>query len=335
MNLAERSAAFKKLGIYLGAIDAEEKIQLFQRARNENPWFTNESLDQSLESITEMLSGDNIQNWLGNYNLSDHPSKAVGVVLAGNIPLVGFHDILCVLITGNRVLIKPSSKDSVMVSFLMQKLIETEPAFSDKIEIVDRLRNFDAVIATGSDNSARYFEYYFKKYPSIIRKNRTSCAVLSGFESDPELKRLGRDVFSYFGLGCRNVSKLYLPEGFDFGRLFGSWKEYDGVMMHHKYHNNYEYQKSILLVNRIHFYDSGFILLKESEKVVSPIAVLYFQYYTDVESLTMMIEANSEKFQCVVGQIKPATVKTGRAQYPALSDYADDADTILFLTGLN
>ena len=254
--------------------------------------------------------------------------------VAGNIPLAGFHDLLSILVSGHALMAKLSSKDSVLPTFLADKLVEIEPKFAPAISLVPRLRGFDAVIATGSDNSARYFQYYFGKYPHIIRKNRTSCAILEGTENDEELRLLGKDVFSYFGLGCRNVSKIFVPEDFDPVRLVNAWDVYVDIIHHHKYHNNYDYQKSILLVNKIPFYDSGFVILQENEKLVSPISVVYLQRYTNLDALTTHLDEIEEKVQCIVGKTRPANVPFGQAQEPELWDYADAVDTMKFLEEL-
>jgi hypothetical protein len=335
MNFEERVAAFEKLGIYINAIDEVVFNEIAIKARNENSWFTPESIRLALEGISNFLDRKKLDQWLKNYNLNRTTGRVIAVVMAGNIPLVGFHDLLCVLISGNIIQIKPSSKDKVLLLFIIEKLIEIEPRFDSMIQIVERLKNFDAVIATGSDNSARYFDYYFSKYPHVIRKNRSSCAVLSGFETDGELHALGADVFTYFGLGCRNVSKLYVPENYDFGKLIRSWEPYEAVSMHHKYNNNYDYQKSLLLVNMVPFLDSGFCLFQESERLVSPISVVYYEYYTNWNAALEKIKNNSDKIQCVVGNIDHANVKIGQTQYPELWDYADQIDTLKFLQELN
>lgn len=256
-------------------------------------------------------------------------------MLAGNIPLVGFHDLLSVLISGHHVQLKLSSKDSKLIQYLIKHLIWLEPAFEKIIKIKEnKLENFDAVIATGSDNSARYFEYYFGKYPNIIRKNRSSCVILNGNESEEEMEALGEDIFSYFGLGCRNVSKAFVPKGYDLAKILSRWESYKEIIHHHKYCNNYDYQKSILLVNLIPFLDNGFILLQENEKLVSPISVLFYEYYTDQEDLEIKLNINKEKIQCIVGSNSLATVPFGGAQYPEVWDYADNVDTLTFLEKL-
>jgi hypothetical protein len=335
MNLQDRILAFEKLGKYLHAIDEVTLEEIIQRARNENSWFTPESIKLSLQGVARFLGAESLQKWISAYNLDPKRAKKVAVVMAGNIPLVGFHDFLSVLMSGHSIMIKPSSKDTFLLKWVSDKLVEFEPRFLERITYSEQLRNFDAVIATGSDNSSRYFEYYFGKYAHIIRKNRTSCAILSGFESDDELQKLGLDVFNYFGLGCRNVSKIYIPREYELEKLLKNWERYAGIINHHKYNNNYDYQKSILLVNRVHFYDTGFVLLQQNERLVSPIAVVYYEYYDDYNSLKKKITDTSDKIQCIVGNMKPATVVFGQAQSPEVWDYADQVDTLKFLEGLN
>jgi hypothetical protein len=283
-----------------------------------------------------MLQEHDLRQWLSSYSFDDsRPSKTVGLVLAGNIPLVGFHDILTVLVTGNIALIKLSSKDSVLTEFVLQQLVDIEPRFRDRFSFTETLKNFDAVIATGSDNTSRYFEYYFSRYPSIIRKNRTSCAILTGQETPEELDQLSADVFTYFGLGCRNVSKLWVPEGYNFPSLLDRWRKHEEIIQHHKYANNYDYQKAIALVNKTPFLDNGVVLLMESEKIVSPISVLYYEYYRTEHDLKERLSLVSDKIQCIVGKTPPATVPFGQAQFPGPGDYADRVDTVEFLLGLS
>ena len=334
MKIEERIAAFEKLGNHLSAIDEAAKQQLIVRAINENSWFTPESIEISFRGLQQYLNGENLRQWTKRYHLNPSQKRTIAVVMAGNIPLVGFHDFLSILIAGHRIQMKVSSKDSVLIRFISSTLIEIEPRFSPEIEFADMLKGFDAVIATGSDNSARYFNYYFSKYPHIIRKNRTSCAVLNGKESQEDLLALGKDVFQYFGLGCRNVSKLFVPREFDFIRLLDAWQPYLNVLHHHKYHNNYDYQKSILLVNKVPFLDSGFILLQESEKLVSPISVLFYEYYNDEGDLALKLNESRDKIQCVVGRATEDAIPFGQAQSPSLWDYADQVDTLKFLEQL-
>jgi len=237
--------------------------------------------------------------------------------------------------SGNRVQIKLSSKDSKLLLYLANQLLSFDSGFSEYIAFNEKLENFDAIIATGSDNSARYFDYYFGRYPNVIRKNRTSCAILTGSESDQEIESLGTDIFSYFGLGCRNVSKVFVPKDYDFVKLLSRLEAFKEIIHHHKYCNNYDYQKSILLVNSVAFLDNGFLLLQENEKLVSPISVLYYEKYEDEKDLKNKLDVNKEKIQCIVGKENPATTPFGLTQFPQVWDYADQLDTLQFLSGLN
>ena len=334
MTLDQRIHAFYHLGNHLEKLSEESFELIAESARLENPWFTKENVRRSLKGVTTYLREDKLKQWTSRYSLQIAPKKTIALVMAGNIPLVGFHDLLCVLISGNRAQIKLSSKDSKLIHHLVNLLGGINPAFLNQIEFKEKLEGFDAIIATGSDNSARYFEYYFGKYPNIIRKNRTSCAILAGGESDEDIENLGADVFSYFGLGCRNVSKLYVPNDYDFISLLSRLDSYKEVIHHHKYCNNYDYQKSILLVNGIPHLDNGFLLLQENERMVSPISVLYYEPYSSDADLAGKLKANAEKIQCVVGKSKPATIKFGQAQYPEVWDYADQVDTLKFLSEL-
>ena len=336
MNLEERIAGFEKLGKYIGAIDEGELHDLADRAKQHNSWFTEDSVRLAVKGLLTYLNGANLRDWVGRYKIQpSNTPKTIAIVMAGNVPLVGFHDFLSVLISGHKVLSKLSSKDSILLPFLSNKLVELEPRFAPLIEFAEQLKNFDAVIATGSDNSSRYFQYYFGKYPHIIRKNRTSCAVLNGKESPQEIEALANDVFSYFGLGCRNVSKIFIPRNFDLVTLLDRWKGFEVVMDHHKYHNNYDYQKSILLINRNAFLDTGFVMLQESEKLVSPISVLYYERYDGEGDLALKLTENRDKIQCIVGKSVPGSIPFGQAQSPRLWDYADQIDTLQFLSAFN
>ncbi|MBE9462565.1 acyl-CoA reductase [Dyadobacter subterraneus] len=334
----QRINAFIKLGNFLKDPQNSDYLQeLAISANRKNNWFTPVNVLGSLDAIaTRFLSEKNLTTWVNQYP-EPETSLKIGVIMAGNIPAVGFHDVLCVLISGHKLLAKPSSDDPVLIPALLEKLIEIETAFSDYIFFVERLNDSDAYIATGSDNTARYFHYYFSKKPNIIRKNRTSLAVITGNESESELTSLGKDILQYFGLGCRNVSKLYIPEGYDFTKFFESIQSFDQLCLnHHKYFNNYEYNKSILLVNRVLHYDIGFLMLTESPAMVSPISVVHYETYENVESMKEYLEENSEKIQCVVGDKKyiPNAIPFGHTQEPELSDYADSVDTMAFLTSL-
>lgn len=336
MTLDQRINAFTKLGLHLRNLPEDSLGQLATEASHENPWFTSISVRKAIQGIINYLDGEKLTNWVATYPIEHSSPKNIALVMAGNIPLVGFHDLLCVLISGHNALVKLSSKDSKLNRYLIDRLIEMEPQFKNRITIqAEILKDFDAVIATGSDNSARLFDYYFRKVPNVIRRNRTSCAILMGNETQEDFKNLGHDVFDYFGLGCRNVSKLFVPAGYDLKNLLDSWQSFESIAHHHKYVNNYDYQKSILLVNQQPFLDTGFVLLQESEKLVSPIAVLYYEFYNSLDSMHSIIESNKSKLQCIVGKNEPAFVPFGQAQYPALWDYADGVDTMKFLTSLN
>lgn len=337
MNLSERIRAFSLLGNRIDQLSAEEKDNVKDKARNLNPWFVPESVELSLAGISHFLKEERLSTWVSKYHLSDEKNKKVGIAMAGNIPLVGFHDYLSVLISANDLLIKLSSQDSYLLPLINSWLIEIEPRFANKIHFEERLNQADAIIATGSDNTARYFEYYFRNIPHIIRKNRSSIAILMGEEESSHLAELGKDVFSYFGLGCRNISKVYVPEGYAFIQLLDSWDDYKEIIHHHKYANNYDYQKSILLVNKVPHLDNGFILLTPHEQLVSPISVLYFETYTTQADLKKKITAQQDKIQCIVsanGWYKDS-VPFGKAQLPELWDYADGIDTLKFLGKIN
>jgi len=331
MNLQDRVEAFKKLGEKIKALSKEDIDLLAERAGQSNAWFTRESVKNALEGISFMLEDEKLKKWTSDYSLSEKLPKIVGIVMAGNIPLVGFHDLLCVLISGHFAAIKPSSDDQFLTSTLVDWILKIEPRLKKNIEIRERLNNTDAVIATGSDNTARYFEYYFKDIPHVIRKNRTSVAVLDGNESGDEIRDLGVDIFSYFGLGCRNVSKIFTPKGFDLKECFPHFETFNSIIHHHKYRNNYDYHKSIYLVNKTSHLDTGFLLTVSTDDLVSPISVLYHQEYDSAETLKKVLKSNEEKIQCIVGH---GYLPLGSAQSPELWDYADNMDTMEFLTGL-
>jgi hypothetical protein len=325
--------------VKLGEILANTQLDdIVYRTNAKNNWFTADNVVNSLRSIaTAFLDDTKLRDWLNHYDLSKTTSKKVGVVMAGNIPAVGFHDALCVLASGHKLMAKLSTDDTTLMSFLLQKLIEIEHEWSDFIQIVERLNDAEAVIATGSDNTARYFDYYFAKKPHIIRRNRTSVGVINGQESNDELANLGNDVLQYFGLGCRNVSKIYVPVGYEFSAFYESIEPLSSIYCnHHKYFNNYEYNRSVLLVNREVHFDNGFLMLRPSEMLVSPISVLFYEQYENADHLTTLIESQAEKIQCIVSQNGwyANSLAFGQAQTPSLTDYADGVDTMAFLASL-
>lgn len=350
MELQQRINALVNLGKFLGEIKAnsnqnepENEIGIILRkAKAENGWFTIENIKFALQNWAEALSEENLKQWISKYDLdsfaenSTENVKTIAIVMAGNVPMVGFHDFLSVLITGNKVLVKLSSNDKTLLPFLVKKLISLEPEFKNYIEFTEgRLNNFDAVIATGSNNTSRYFDYYFGKYPNIIRKNRNSIAVLTGNETEEDLNLLANDIFQYFGLGCRNVSKLYVPEGYDFEKFFKaiySWKE---IIHNHKYINNYDYNKAVYLMDSFPLLDNEFLLLKEDAGFSSPIAVLFYEKYTSLSDLKKTLESHADNLQCAVTkEAISKAVPFGKTQSPELWDYADGVDTVSFLLNL-
>ncbi len=304
---------------------------------NENAWFQPNQTQQALRFLATMLQPAALEKWLDLYpRLPVSQEKTVGVVMAGNLPLVGFHDWLCVLSSGHRLQVKLSRQDTVLFLLLHEFLADIAPLLRKKIEVVEQLNKPDAVIATGSDNTSRYFDYYFRSYPSIIRKNRTGVAVLTGNESREELIDLGRDIFDYFGLGCRNVSFLLVPEGYDWQPFWLAMEEYQSWGSFYKFRNNYDYQKAILLVNQEAHMDNGFLLLRPETKLASSIGVLHYQTYQQEEEVKQLLLLQQDKIQCVVSSLNwpVATFPFGQAQCPGLSDYADGVDVMKFLSDL-
>lgn len=308
-------------------------VDLIHLSQSHNGWYTPEQVYFSIESWAEALTDENLTQWLSVYDLEKNKSKNVALILAGNIPLVGFHDFLSVLITGNNVLVKTSSNDQHLLPFLAKYIIAVESEFASRITFVEgKLENFDAVIATGSNNTARYFEYYFKDKPSIIRKSRNSVAVLSGNETKEQLAALGEDIFRYFGLGCRNVSKLFVPKDYSFVPFFEAIFEYQDVIHYEKYANNYDYNKAVFLMSNFKLLDNGFLTLKEDKSHASPISSVFYENYQTVADLEKRLESESEQIQCIVSDnLIEKSIKFGETQKPALWNYADNIDTISFL----
>ncbi|MFY0254602.1 acyl-CoA reductase [Chitinophaga sp. 30R24] len=332
MNIAEKEAALVRLGQYLAAKGPElEAVK--ERAYNANGWFIPSFIDNALENITRyFLSPAPLQQWLEGYPTiaAARTPKTVGIVSAGNIPLVGFHDWLCGFMSGHRVKMKLSSKDEILMKHILEKIGEWYPEEAHQTEIQDMLKHCDAYIATGSNNSARYFHYYFSKYPHIIRHNRTSAAILTGKESAEELSALADDVMMYFGLGCRNVTKVYTPVNYDFAPLLKALEKYSYLMDYHKYKNNYDYNLALLLLNNSPYMSNGSILLQEATSLFSPLSVLHYSFYIDMAQLQQEL-SGEEILQCLVGK---DFTPFGYAQQPSLSDYADGVDTMKFLLAL-
>jgi hypothetical protein len=332
MNLQERIDLLVDLGIYMRSENAEWK-DVKQIAFYQNKWFREEFIDIAVKNIcTEFLQKEKLEKWSKQYAIPGKGDniKTVGLVMAGNIPLVGFHDFLSVFISGHKQLIKSSSKDETLIKHIIQYLSEKNVEVKNLVSFSEMLKGCDAYIATGSNNSARYFEYYFGKYPNIIRRNRTSVAILNGDESIEELGKLSSDISLYFGLGCRNVTKIYVPENYDFLPLLDALKSFDYFAEHSKYKNNYDYQLAILIINSKYYMTNGAIILTENNSLFSPISVLHYQYYMNIHEVETAIK-KSEDIQCVVGKNH---LPFGSTQRPSLTDHADGIDTLEFLTKL-
>ncbi len=337
MEIEEKKIkALSKLGECLLEDNDIQLKECIHRASIANSWFTKEHINQSLKAIANNYLDENkLLNWINGYSHLTSPSssKTIGIVAAGNIPLVAMHDFICAYISNNKVKIKLSEKDKILMPFLIKKLSEFDNSIIENISFIDRLKDFDAVIATGSNNTARYFEYYFRNYPHIIRKNRVSIGVLNGDEQLGELEQLGADVFNYFGLGCRNVAQVWLPRNFDFKILLNAFGKFKDIAHHNGFRNNLDYNRAIFLMNRIPLIDCDFLNIIEQESPFSSIASLHYQFYDDIENVEKFIEENEPSLQCVVGN-NSNYVPFGKAQSPGLQDYADNIDTLRFLLSL-
>jgi hypothetical protein len=363
MQLEERINAFVQLGKFLGQFscsttetsdgtwaespDKRSNIlyndefyngmhQQLVAAKHHNGWFTPDNLSFACKSWSEALSEDNIQKWVSAYNFNIVAQKRIAIIMAGNVPLVGFHDFLSVLMSGHKVVVKLSSNDKQLLPFIAKYLTAVAPQFDGSISFTDnRLQDFDAVIATGSNNTARYFNHYFGKYPHIIRKNRNSIAVLTGNETKEQMEALADDIFRYFGLGCRNVSKLYIPNDFNKDLFFNGMFSWQRIINNNKYINNYDYNKAVYLMSKFDLLDNEFMLLKEDKGNSSPISVVFYENYTSLDSVEQDLEQNASKIQCIVSTAGLKNeIPFGKAQSPELWDYADNADTLEFLLNL-
>lgn len=318
-----------RLGAYMQSED-EAWLNAKVWAKNRNAWFDDENIELAIAGITGcFLQEEALQKWAQQYP-TPAESKIVGIVMAGNIPLVGFHDFLCGFISGHVLHIKLSSKDDILLPHLVKKLVEWQPEISELVIFADNLKGCDAYIATGSNNTARYFEQYFGKYLHIIRKNRTSVAILNGNETAEDLHNLGKDIFSYYGLGCRNVTKVYLPTGYDINILLKGLQSYENIIHHHKYKNNYDYYLAIYLLNKVPYHTNEFLLMVENAEPFSAVSVLHYEFYTDKQRLLTNLKSD-ERIQCIVDN---EHITYGNSQYPSLHDYADGVDTMMFLSTL-
>ena len=341
MNREKQISGLAQLGFYINKFlevkpenynEVDEKFAaLLRKSEIENSWFTQESQRFALKQWADLLTEENLNHWLSKYKPS-HDSKKVGLILAGNIPMVGFHDVISVILSQHIALIKLSSKDRTILPFLLNKWQEFSEA-ELQYEFVEKLQDFDAVIATGSNNTARYLEYYFKDHLSIIRKNRTSIAVLKGDETPEELQLLAEDIFRYYGLGCRNVTRLFIPQDFVIDGLFENFLNFKEIINHNKYANNYEYNRAIYLLNQERFWDNNFVMLKEDEALFSPLSVINFTRYKNIDEVKSFIKENKENIQAIVAkpELGLDSIALGEAQNPDLETYADHVDTMQFL----
>ncbi len=336
MNKKERIRAFAALGSYI--LDNSDDLQeIIHKSFTYNSWLTQKNTQQALQHIANsFLNEQALENWINHYVMPDETEpKTVAIVAAGNIPMVAFHDIFAVLISGHRLQLKLSEKDRFLLPFILQQLIRIAPAFKDYISIVERLENFDAVIATGSNNSAQQFSFYFGKYKNIIRRNRNSIAILNGQESLEDLQNLGADIFNYFGLGCRNVSKIFIPKGYNLLQLKEGFMKYKEVDQHNQYMNNMDYQRTLCLMNQTPLVDIDFINILENKSLHSPISCLHYEYYENLQEIEAYIQEEQDNLQCIVGNCGlKGSIPFGKSQQPSLSDYADNVDTMDFLLAL-
>ncbi len=337
-TIEKRIESFVKLGQYLNSFDIEHSDKV-KRAIAFNPWFTADFISSAFKGISEMfLTKEALTTWIGDYQVPVTTSqKTVGIVMAGNIPCVGFHDLLSVLIVGHRAQVKLSEKDSILMSLLITELQDIDNYFTTAIDLVDRLSGFDAVIATGSDTSSRYFEKYFSFVPHIIRKNRHGVGVIFKDDDKPALQGIAKDIFNYFGLGCRNISKLYLEEGVELSMIFEILEAFSEVRFHNKYKNNFDYNQALFLLNRDEFYSNDFIHLRHEKTISSRIASINYEYFKSKTSLVEELQTNKEAIQCIISnQVfdNINCVPFGKAQSPHLWDYADGVDTIDFLINI-
>jgi len=339
MTISQRITSLVSLGNELNDLTTAEITDIFEKAESDNAWFTIDYIKKSIIAIRDQyLTQEALDFLVSRYKIDDNiVSKKVGLILAGNIPLVGFHDILCCFLTGHISLIKYSEKDKILIPFLLNQLANIHSETKAYFVKTEKLTGYDAAIATGSNNTATHFRYYFSHVPHIIRQNRNSIAVLSGNETNEQMLALGEDIFSYFGLGCRNVSKVFVPVGYDLGKLFEVLEAYNDIIFHNKYKNNYDYNVALYLLNKENFLHNDMLILKQSDQIISRIGSLHYQYYDSLDNLTEWITNHTSEIQCIVSSMHIPGVETvdfGQAQCPAIDTYADGADTMQFLLGL-
>lgn len=324
----------KRANIQYNEIFFEGFLHQIKLAQENNSWFTKNNILFSIENISKLLTVNNLNNFIKNISLKNNSSKNVAIIMAGNIPLVGFHDFLSVLISGHSALVKQSSNDHHLLPFLAKYLEYVENGYKGKITFTEgKLTSFEAVIATGSDNTARYFEYYFKNKPNIIRKNRNSVAVITGNETKEDFIKLSDDIFHYYGLGCRSVSKLYVPKDYNFDLFFAGMYTKKEIIKNAKYANNYDYNKAVYLMSLFDLLENGFLIIKEDESYSSPIATVFYEYFENETDLKIKLHQDREKIQCIVAKdFLENEIPFGQTQYPTLTDYADGVNTLEFLS---
>jgi len=343
-TLYNRIKAFEKLGILFSNKFTEnssneseywtsELDKAIDLAYKYNTWFTEDSVKKALNEWSKQLNYNSLKNWTDQYKIEDKSEKKIAIIMAGNLPLVGFHDLLCGLIMNFHCIVKLSSDDKILIPFIVEYLDSIVPGIKNQVKFTTNpIKDFNGVIATGSNNSFKYFEYYFGNYPNLLRKTRHSIAVLDGKETEMDLKKLGNDIFTYFGMGCRSVSKLLVPKGYDFDLLFNAFFDFKEIINHNKYVNNYDYNKAVYLMSEQKFIENGFIILKEDEKLGSPIGCLFFEYYENPKDLNAYISDIKDSLQCVVSNLNILnSTSFGSSQRPKIDDYADNTNTLDFL----
>ncbi len=332
MNIEKKINSLCRLGKEIQKIIYNQD-EIIRRACKQNPWFIPEFVIKALNGISYMLDEEKLNKWVSNYDVYSKSKKNIGIIMAGNIPLVGFHDLMTVLLSGHHAIIKLSHNDDVLIPYLLDILRSIDPVIVNDINFVNSLNKIDAVIATGSDNTSRYFKYNYKSIPSVIRKNRTSCCIIDGQEQIQDLINLSDDIFSYFGLGCRNISKIYVPNSYSIENLITNFNNYKWILEHSKYNNNYRYLLSKFSLEKRFFINADYFILMENGNIVSPIACIYYEKYNDVKHLELMLKRNSSKIQCMVSRKAwfSGSIPFGKAQMPEPWDYADNVDTMAFL----
>ena len=343
-TLNNKIKAFEELGTLFECVVSNNKSKKFlnwtskfntsiDNAYKYNTWFTKKSIKHALKEWSKQLNYNNLSKWTDQYGFVDKSDKKIAIIMAGNLPLIGFHDLICCLILNFNCIVKLSSDDKMLIPFIVDFLDYRLPGLKNKIEFTSKpLKNFNGVIATGSNSSFKYFEYYFGNYPNLLRKTRHSIAILDGNESEIDLENLGKDVFNYFGMGCRSVSKILVPKDYDFDLLFNALYKFKEIINHNKYANNYDYNKAVYLMSNQKFTENGFLILKEDDKLGSPIGCLFYQFYENSDDLNSYIAKYKDSLQCVVSNLKINNFTLfGESQSPKIDDYADNIDTLNFL----